>query len=75
VLDGIDRLTAAERDQLAAKLRDAGESVAVFATASDPAPALALLADAGRPASVIDLSEAPEDSTMNDSSESTEVNA
>ncbi|WP_292699545.1 MMPL family transporter [Microbacterium sp. 69-10] len=57
VLDGVDRLTAAERDQLAARLRDAGPDVAVLATAVDPAAAQALLTDAGRgAASVLDLS-------------------
>lgn len=56
VLDGVDRLTAAERDQVAARLRDAGQSVAVFATATDAAPARALLDEAGRgDASVLDL--------------------
>ena len=57
VLDGVDRLTASERDQLAARLRDAGRDVAVFLTAVDPAVAQSVLADAGRPAaSVVDLS-------------------
>ena len=57
VLDGVDRLTAAERDQLAARLRDAGPDLAVLATAVDPATAQALLTDAGRgAASVVDLS-------------------
>ncbi|WP_309127569.1 MMPL family transporter [Microbacterium sp.] len=56
VLDGVDRLTQAERDQLAARLRDTGEQTAVLATAVDAASARALLVDAGRrAASVIDL--------------------
>jgi RND superfamily putative drug exporter len=56
VLDGVDRLTSAERDQVAARLRDAGSDLAVFVTATDADSARALLADAGRPAaSVVDL--------------------
>ncbi|MDT0156286.1 MMPL family transporter [Microbacterium sp. ARD32] len=58
VLDGVDRITAAERDQLAARLRDAGRTVAVLATATDVTAAQALFTDAGRsPASVVDLRE------------------
>ncbi|MFD5213531.1 efflux RND transporter permease subunit [Microbacterium sp. NPDC058345] len=60
VLDGVDRLTAAERDQLTARLRDAAPQVAVLATAVDAASARTLLADTGRPAaSVVDLREPP----------------
>jgi len=56
ILDGVDRLTPADRDQLAARLRDAGPDVAVLATATDAAAAQALFADARRtPASVVDL--------------------
>jgi RND superfamily putative drug exporter len=56
ILDGVDRLTPADRDQVAARLRDAGPDVAVLATATEPAAAQALFADAGRsPASVVDL--------------------
>jgi RND superfamily putative drug exporter len=56
VLDGIDRLTSAERDQVAARLRDAGPDVAVFVTAADADSARSLLVDAGRTAaSVVDL--------------------
>jgi len=56
VLDGVDRLTSAERDQLAALLRDAGSDLAVFVTATDAESAQALLTEAGRaPASVVDL--------------------
>ena len=76
VLDGIDRLTAAEHDQLAARLRDAGDDVAVFATASDPHSALALLTDAGRAAYVVNLRDAsPATPAAELSSDSTEVNA
>lgn len=54
VIDGVDRVSGAARDQVAAALRDAAH-VAVLATASDPAAA-ALLTDAARPsASVVDL--------------------
>ncbi|GAA3931442.1 MMPL family transporter [Microbacterium soli] len=69
VLDGADRLAPAERDQIAARLRDAGAGVAVLATATDPAAAQLLFEEAGRPtASVLDLrdpvpaSAEPEDS-------------
>src|SRR5690606_24018902 len=56
VLDGVDRLTSAERDQVAARLRDAGPDLAVFATATDADSARALLIEAGRTAaSVVDL--------------------
>jgi RND superfamily putative drug exporter len=56
VFDGIDRLTSAERDQVAARLRDAGPGVAVFVTAGDADSARSLLVDAGRTAaSVVDL--------------------
>ncbi|MGW9268408.1 efflux RND transporter permease subunit [Microbacterium sp. NPDC055599] len=49
VLDGIDRLDGAARDQLAARLRDtaARRPLAVFATAVDATAARSLLADAG----------------------------
>lgn len=61
VLDGVDRLPAAERDQLAARLRDASHETAVLLTAANADAAQTLLADAGRPAaSLTDLSaEAP----------------
>jgi len=60
VLDGLDTLDAAERDQAAALLRDAAtaarersddarSSLTVVATAKSDGPALALLADAHRP--------------------------
>ncbi|MDQ0613867.1 RND superfamily putative drug exporter [Microbacterium sp. W4I4] len=56
VLDGVDRLTSAERDQVAARLRDAGPDLAVFVTATDADSARALLTEAGRSAaSVVDL--------------------
>nr|WP_232528449.1 efflux RND transporter permease subunit [Microbacterium sp. MAH-37] len=56
VIDGIDRLSGADRDQIAAALRDT--DAAVFATAADPYVAKALLADAGRDAaSVVDVRE------------------
>ncbi|MFE6735587.1 efflux RND transporter permease subunit [Microbacterium sp. NPDC057650] len=56
VIDGIDRLSGADRDQVAAALRDA--DAAVFATAADSYVAKALLTDAGRDgASVVDLRE------------------
>ncbi|SJN42295.1 putative membrane transport protein [Microbacterium esteraromaticum] len=56
ILDGTDRLSAAERDQLAARLRDAGSKMAVLITSANPDAAQALLAEAGRStASVTDL--------------------
>lgn len=48
VIDGADGLADAERDQLAARLRDADASTAVVLTAARPASALAVLASAGR---------------------------
>ncbi|MFB8385515.1 MMPL family transporter [Microbacterium sp. NPDC055910] len=53
VIDGLDALDAAARDQVAALLRDAAGSartaLTVVATARSEGPALALLADAHRP--------------------------
>nr|WP_314845834.1 efflux RND transporter permease subunit [uncultured Microbacterium sp.] len=61
VIDGVDRLSRAERDQLAARLRDARRSTALVLTTVSPAVANELLADAGRPgAEVVDL-DAPRD--------------
>lgn len=48
VIDGVDRLSHPERDQLAARLRDAHRTTAVLMTAVDPSVALEVLADAGR---------------------------
>ncbi|REJ04922.1 MMPL family transporter [Microbacterium bovistercoris] len=75
VIDGIDRLSGAARDQVAAALRDAG--AAVFATAADTYVAKALLADAGRDAaSVVDLREpAPYVETSDSTATNTEVTA
>ena len=57
IIDGADRLTPPERDQLAARLRDAGAETAVLLTATDSDAAQQLLHEAGRPvASVADLS-------------------
>ncbi|MGF2948927.1 MMPL family transporter [Microbacterium alcoholitolerans] len=57
VVDGVDRLTSAQQDQVAARLRDAGSGTAVVLTTSNPDAAQRLLAEAGRPrASVADLS-------------------
>jgi len=57
VIDGVDGLPASERDQLAARLRDADASTAVVLTAASPASALEILAQAGRSApDVIDVS-------------------
>ncbi|UJP08983.1 MMPL family transporter [Microbacterium sp. KUDC0406] len=74
VIDGVDRLSGADRDQVAAALRDS--DAAVFATAADPYAAKALLSDAGRAeASVLDLRE-PATRTASDSpTETTEVTA
>jgi RND superfamily putative drug exporter len=49
VIDGIDRLAGAHRDQATAMLRDAAasRSIAVFATASDETTARTILAEAG----------------------------
>lgn len=59
VLDGLDAATPAERDQVAAVLRDAAASrrLTVVASAADAAVARAVLTEAGRrPASVLDVS-------------------
>ncbi|WP_315900769.1 MMPL family transporter [Microbacterium esteraromaticum] len=57
ILDGVERLTPAERDQLAARLRDAAPGTAVVLTTVDPDSAQRLLDEAGRSvASVTDLS-------------------
>ena len=59
VIDGVDRLSAHERDQLAARLRDADAETAVVLTTADSDAAQQVLAEAGRPAaSVVDLSSA-----------------
>ena len=74
VIDGADALSAAQRDQLAARLRDADADTAVVLTASTAANALDLLSTAGRAApAVIDITERalPED----EPAYSTEVNA
>ncbi|WP_105566273.1 MMPL family transporter [Microbacterium halophytorum] len=62
VLDGVDRLDAAQRDQLAAALRDAAQAadparpLAVFVTAADAGAARTALAAAGWPdARTLDL--------------------
>lgn len=72
ILDGVGRLSASDRDQLAARLRDAGDGLAVLLTTPDPDAAQHLLLDAGRaPASVTDLRESAEIPT----SDPTEVTA
>nr|WP_201469000.1 efflux RND transporter permease subunit [Microbacterium hydrocarbonoxydans] len=48
VIDGVDRISRSERDQLAARLRDADATTAVLMTALAPSVALDVLADAGR---------------------------
>ncbi|MFS0852874.1 MMPL family transporter [Microbacterium sp. 179-I 3D4 NHS] len=58
VIDGLDRLTAAQRDQATALLRDAAtrRPLTVFATASDPGVARSILTEAGWPAAeVLDI--------------------
>ena len=68
VIDGVDGLPASERDQLAARLRDADASTAVVLTAASPAPALEILAQAGRSAPhVIDVS-SPAETTLSHTS-------
>jgi RND superfamily putative drug exporter len=57
VIDGVDTLSSAQRDQLAARLRDADAATAVVLTGASSAPALDVLASAGRSAAdVIDIS-------------------
>ncbi|WP_449407639.1 MMPL family transporter [Microbacterium maritypicum] len=73
VLDAVDRLSRAERDQLAARLRDADPSIALVATAVSPQPALDLFESAGRPApALIDIDTLAVAQTA---STTTEVNA
>ena len=84
VIDGADRLSRPERDQLAARLRDSRSTTAMLLTALDPQAALEILADAGRSsADTIDI-DAPAAQSQSESSvprivdgttESTEVNA
>ena len=72
ILDGVGRLSASDRDQLAARLRDAGDGLAVLLTTPDPDAAQHLLRDARRaPASVTDLRESADLPT----SDTTEVTA
>lgn len=57
VIDGVDTLSSAQRDQLAARLRDADAATAVVLTGASSAPALDVLTSAGRSApDVIDIS-------------------
>nr|WP_259363121.1 MMPL family transporter [Microbacterium esteraromaticum] len=72
ILDGVERVSASDRDQLAARLRDAGDGVSVLLTTPDPDAAQLLLVEAGRAmASVTDLRESGGVPT----SDSTEVDA
>lgn len=84
VVDGVDRLSPSDRDQLAARLRDAPDSTAVLLTAVSPALAQSMLASAGRaPAEHIEVDESAPSQTRSASplrdaaepSEPTEVNA
>jgi RND superfamily putative drug exporter len=84
VIDGVDRLSRSDRDQVAARLRDARPTTAVLVTAHSPEIALELLSDAGRgPVDVIDVDDpAPRRGSLpsaaqgaDESSESTEVTA
>lgn len=88
VIDGVDRLSRPARDQLAARLRDAGSSTAVLLTALSHEVALEILADARlSPVDLIDVDvpaarrrpAAPATRSVDDSSEPTseptEVNA
>ncbi|WP_300265231.1 efflux RND transporter permease subunit [Microbacterium sp.] len=75
VIDGIDRFTGGQRDQATAMLQDAASSrtLAVFATASDPHLAQAILAEAAWPdAEILDLAA---DTARATHSDTTEVNA
>ncbi|MEW1960915.1 efflux RND transporter permease subunit [Microbacterium sp. NPDC077644] len=75
VIDGIDRFTGGQRDQATAMLQRAAASrpLAVVATASDPAEADAILAEAAWPAAdAVDLSAARRSSA---SDSNREVNA
>src|SRR5690606_8094824 len=72
IIDGVDRFSGGQRDQATAMLQDAAASrpLAVFATASDPALAQAILSESAWPyADLIDVSTTP--ATI----EATEVNA
>ncbi|WP_341935389.1 MMPL family transporter [Microbacterium sp. LWO14-1.2] len=69
VIDGVDRLSPSERDQLAARLRDTDQALAVVLTTRSPDAALAVLESAGRSAP------APTDLDAAHSSTTTEVHA
>ena len=76
VIDGIDRLSGAQRDQATAMLRDAAaaRTLAVFATASDAGAARTILAEAGWPAAdILDASARPQ--ARPSGSETSEVTA
>ena len=55
VIDGVDLLSPAARDRVAAQLRDAAPTLAILATALDADAAREVLAEAGREASVLSL--------------------
>lgn len=72
ILAGIHRLSPAESDQLAARLRDADAETAVLVTSTDPDAAQSLLTEAGRTvASVTDLRDDALSPAGSDSSEVT----
>ncbi|MGW8481926.1 MMPL family transporter [Microbacterium sp. NPDC055903] len=78
VIDGVDALTGARRDQATAMLRDAAalRDLAVFATASDAAAAREVLADAGiRSVDVLNVTAPPAPPREKRDSETSEVNA
>ncbi|WP_336646660.1 MMPL family transporter [Microbacterium sp. USHLN186] len=72
ILDGVERVSASDRDQFTARLRDAGDGLAIVCTTTDADAAQRLLGEAGRAAaSVTALSP----SSVTDLSDSTEVPA
>ncbi|MFJ4224201.1 MMPL family transporter [Microbacterium sp. NPDC089695] len=73
VIDGVDRLSRADRDQVAARLRDADPSTALVVTAVSADPARDLLESAGRPSPLLIDIDAP--ATAPAAPATTEVNA
>lgn len=76
VVDGVDLMSAADRDRLAALLRDGADSTAVVVTADTHDVARDVLQTAGRTdAASLDLDALPARPLTDDTTESTEVHA
>lgn len=80
VIDGVENLPSAARDQLAARLREAPEGMSALFTSTSPESAKAVLESAGRPRpAVIDLRDSGDrsesDPELSNHSRSSEVHA